>query len=81
MLRQQVKCPCERTGSGFVAGQQQRHHLIAQLRVWHAVAVFVAGIQQHAEQIARLFAACTPLSNEAVDDVIQLLERAPESPP
>ena len=48
MLGEQVKRPCQRMRSRFMAGEQQSHHLIAYLRVADRLAGIVARVQQHA---------------------------------
>ena len=38
-------------GGGVVAGEQQRHHLVADLQVAERVAVLVVGVEQQAEDV------------------------------
>ena len=54
VLREQVPRPRERVRGRFVAGEEDRHRLVAHLRVAHPAAVLlvVAREQQHRQQIA-----------------------------
>ena len=53
MLAEQVPGPRQGQGRGLVAGEEQRHRLVADLLVGHAAAVvLVAGVQQDREQVA-----------------------------
>ncbi len=55
-----------------MTGEKQRHHLVTQLSVTHLAAIFVARGQQHRKQIAFVFSRGSPLSNNSIDDVIDL---------
>ena len=48
---QPIDGPCERCRSGLMAGKNQRHHFVAQHAVAHRSAGFVAGLQQHREDV------------------------------
>ena len=59
VLGQQQPGPGQGVGRRLVAGQKQRHHLVAHLRVAHRPAVvLVARPQQHGEQVASVFTRC-----------------------
>ena len=64
-LPEQVEGPGERDRGGFVAGEKERHQLIAQLAVGHARAGFlVACFQQHGQQVVAGFAAGAALGDD-----------------
>ena len=50
----------DRRGRGVVAGEQQRHDLVADLQVGERVAVLVAGVEQQAEDVLPALAAGAP---------------------
>ena len=55
-----------------MAGEEQRHGLVAQLLVGHARAiVLVAGVQQDGQQIRLLLPTLPPLLDKAVDDGVE----------
>ena len=73
MLGEQVPGPRQRHRGRLVAGQEERHDLVAHLPVGHAAAVVgVLRLQQHREQVAAVLAAGAPRGDDAVDDRVEL---------
>ena len=75
--RNQVASPGERDGRGLVAGQEKRHHFVAQLRVAHRISVSVARPKQHVQKVFARLLRRTPLSNDAADDPVQFADGSP----
>ena len=73
VLREQIPCPRERVRGRFVAGEEDRHRLVAHLRIAHpaAVAFFVARQQQHRQQIAAVIRRRAPLVDDPVDQPVE----------
>ena len=73
ILREQVPGPRERVGRRLVAGEEERHRLVAQLLVGHtpAVALLVHGQEEHREQVAAVTASPPALLDDAVDDAVE----------
>ncbi|CAB5035699.1 unannotated protein [freshwater metagenome] len=64
-----------------MTGQQQRHQLIAQLKVGHRLAVFVAGQQQHREDVFAGFkvGGIAVLGDHAVELRVNRVEHLPQT--
>ena len=79
--RKQVPRPRERVRRRLVPGQEQRHRLITQLLVGHpaAVAFVVHCHEQHRQQIAAILPRFPPLVDDAVDRLVQPLQRSPKT--
>jgi hypothetical protein len=56
-----------------VTGEEEGHTFVAQLAIAHPLAVFVAGVFQHRQQIFGLgIRALAPLFDDAVNDLVQI---------
>ena len=75
-LREQVPGPRQGIGRGFVTGKQKRHDFVARLPVIHPLAcLLILRQQEHREQITPLGLTCSALSNHAIDQLIQHVDR------
>ena len=81
VLGKQVEGPGERAGGGLVPGQEEGHHLVAELPVGHPLAIplLVSSREQHGQEVATVDAAPPPLRDQLVDGVVQTGHRAGES--
>lgn len=79
VLREQIPSPGEGGGCGFVAGEEEREGLVADLGIGHGLPVFVTGSKQHGEEIAGIVAGLAPAGDDAVNDVVELAARAAEA--
>jgi len=62
---------------GLVTGEQERHHLVAHLVIGERRAVvFVAGEQEHRQDVAAIGAEPPALGDQAIHDVVEQLHRA-----
>ena len=55
-----------------MAGEQKRHHLVADLQVAEGVAVLVLGVEQQAENVLASLAARAAVGYLGVNELIQL---------
>jgi hypothetical protein len=56
ILREQIERPGKRERGGFVACEKQRDAFVAQLAIGHAAAIFIAGVEQHGQEVNVIFA-------------------------
>ena len=54
-----------------MAGQEDRHRLVAKLPVGHPAAVLVAGAQEHGHEVAAVRAPVTALADDLVDELVE----------
>ena len=80
VLRQQVPRPRERVRRGLVAGQEDRHGLVAKLLVGHApaVALLVLSHQEHGQQVPAVASLPSVVLDQPVDDRVELSLGSPE---
>ena len=55
-----------------MAGEQQRHHLVADLQVAEPVSLLILGVEQQAEDVAPAPARAAPLGDLRVDELVEL---------
>ena len=81
VLGDEVPGPGERVRRGLVPGEQDGHHLVAEMAVGHAraVAFDVGGDEQHRQQVAAVLAAGPPLRDDPVDDAVEKRHRPVEA--
>ena len=69
---EQVPGPGQRVGGRLVAGEEDRHRLVAHLLIGHPAAiVFVLRGEQHRQQVAVIAAAGAAVGDHAVDDRVE----------
>src|SRR5262249_1092774 len=73
ILREEIAGPTESDGGGFVSGEEEGHHFVAELGVAHGGAVRVRGLEEVAQQVASLFARIAAVADDAVDDSVEVL--------
>src|SRR5436853_6305297 len=71
--------PGEGGGGGLVAGDQQRHQLVADLLLAHRRTVLVARFEQDREEVDAVAALGPALGNQAEDDLVDFLLDAQEA--
>ena len=54
-----------------MAGEQQRHDLVADLQVGERVAVFVGGVEQQGEDVLAALAGGAPAGDLGVDQAVE----------
>ena len=80
VTREQIDGPAQRHRSGLVPCQHQRHHLVAQLLIGHAIrAGVIRRGHQHAQQIPRGRVAVAALLDDGVDQPIEGRPRSQEA--
>ena len=77
MPRQQPPRPGKGAGRGLVARQEQRDGLITKLPVGHSRTVFVLRRKKHREKIAGIAPGSAPLSDNSVQNFLDLLHFPP----
>ncbi len=76
VLRQQMPGPRQRAGHRLVSGNDQRRHLVADLRVRHTLAgVLVPRRQQHRQDITLVASLGPPCADGVIEDAFQLGHR------
>ena len=65
----------DRRGGGVVAGEQERHDLVADLHVAERVAVLVVGVEQQAEDVRPALARGAAAGDLGVDQRVELARR------
>ncbi len=60
-----------------MTGEEERHGLVADLKVRHRGAVFVPRREQHAQEVAAVIALTAALTNDLVEDRVELGDGAP----
>ena len=73
--RELVEHERDRRGRGVVTGEEQRHHLVADLAVAERGALLVVSVEQQAEHVHSAFPARPTASDFRVDQPVELASR------
>src|SRR5690606_19923483 len=75
IFREEIPGPRHGVRGRLVASKKERHRLIAELLIRHALTRGILGEDDVAEHIALILSACTALGDEALDHLFKLFDR------